>query len=416
LFKRFLNLFIMSYQREYVKALLKKYLERKTSPLEKAILMEIWQFYDTKEIAEMMEEIEPYLEPFVDEEVERKIQEWEPSVEEIIRRGKKADWQRRIKWVINALPAAAVYILIAMASWFFTRLMITPPKLKYECSGVTGGREIPTGAYSCGLTLSNNCYMLIDSTYRGMVAREGNTKIVKTQSGVLVYQKSDKADEEDTAKQRYNTISTSPGDQYQVILSDGTKIRLNAASSIRFPVAFPGNHRWVQIKGEAFFDVAPDKNRPFYVRVPHAEIRVLGTSFNVNAYSSTTVTTLISGSLALANGTDSVRLQPGQEAIVRNSLPDEFPARIVVQRADTTEVLSWKTTIRLYKNVTIKDFVQDMGRWYKLEIVNADCIPNRHVFVRLCYAAPLNEILKLFQKMGLQFRMEGSKIIFCPPA
>jgi hypothetical protein len=105
-----------SYPREYVKTLLKKYLERKISPAEKDLLMQIWNLYETKDLSEMMEEIEPTLEPFVDEELEREISEWNPPVEEIIRRGKKEERDKKIRQFIRSLPEAAIYcFLVFMA-------------------------------------------------------------------------------------------------------------------------------------------------------------------------------------------------------------------------------------------------------------------------------------------------------------
>jgi ferric-dicitrate binding protein FerR (iron transport regulator) len=258
--------------------------------------------------------------------------------------------------------------------------------------------------------------MKIDSTFRGIVAQQGNREIIKTEQGVLVYRELDGPVENDTTERMYNTVTTTQGAQYQVLLPDGTKVRLNAASSIRFPVAFSGNGRYVQVKGEAFFEVAPNNDLPFYVRASDAEICVWGTSFNVEAYSANVVTTLVSGSLMLKSGTDTVLLQPGQEAIVRVPNDNNNRRLITISRADTTEALSWKKTIRVYKNIAVKDFVQDMGRWYKLEMVNMDCVPAKSVSTRICYDAPVADVLKLFHQWGLQFKAQGNKIIFCAPA
>ncbi|HEY0177537.1 MAG TPA: FecR domain-containing protein, partial [Pedobacter sp.] len=264
------------------------------------------------------------------------------------------------------------------------------------------------------LTLSTNCYLMIDSTFRGAVTRQGNMEILKTEQGLLVYRELNGAIENDTTERMYNTVTTAQGAQYQVVLPDGTKVRLNAASSIRFPVAFSGNGRYVQVSGEAFFEVAPNRYLPFYVLASDAEMCFRGTSFNVEAYSANVVITLINGSLTLKSGRDSVLLRPAQEAVVRHSVQKDKSNRglITVSQADTAETLSWKKTIRVYKNIAVRDFVQDVGRWYSLEIVNADCVPAKSVSTKLCYDAPVADVLKLLHQWGLQFKTQGNKIIF----
>jgi ferric-dicitrate binding protein FerR (iron transport regulator) len=305
---------------------------------------------------------------------------------------------------------AGIIVLAALLAWFFRG----SSKLLYSCNGLSGDTEIPTGVYSCNLTLGNGCHIFIDSTYKGRVARQGNTEITRLPSGVLLYKKTHTDITNDTTQQMFNTIITSAGDQYQVILPDGSRVRLNAASSIRFPVEFSATERIITLQGEAFFDITPNKAAPFYVKAGNTEIRALGTSFNVNAYSENTVATLLSGNLEVRNNGDSVRLRPGQEAIAGFKQATDSKHLITVHSADIAKAVSWKKVIRVYKNVPLRAFVSDIGRWYDLEMLHTECIPDRGISATLCYETPLSEILKLLRKNGVRFMLEVKRIVFCP--
>lgn len=171
----------------------------------------------------------------------------------------------------------------------------------------------------------------------------------------------------------------------------------------------------VTITGEVFFDVAPDNTSPFFVRANKSEIKVLGTTFNVNTYSKSTVTTLLSGSLEIRSSTETARLIPGQKAIVWN---DAVIAKdsIIIAKDDTLQTVSWKKTTRVYSHVPMRDFVADIGRWYGLEIVNLDCVPaNAYISASLCYNAPIEKVLAMLKRSGIRFFRAGNKITFCEP-
>jgi hypothetical protein len=393
-----------------MKDLLKKYMEGAASAWEVKKLMLAWDIYADNELLKMIAEISPTINATVDEAWEA----WEPPVKEIIDRSKKAARQKIIRPIINALPSAAIYLTIIAGTVLLIWLFTHPSKLRYSCGGLPEGSESPTGVYTCKLILDNGCSILIDSSHNGIVTKQGNREIIKLESGALLYKKLLSPTSNDSTKPMYNTITTARGAQYRVILPDGTKLRLNAASSIRFPVEFSENARFVEVEGEAFFEVAPNKTVPFYAKAGNTVIKVMGTRFNVNAYSGNTIATLLSGSLEVKSGPDSVLLQPGQQAIVwsdRQTAGRRY-SLVKVSRADTAQVVSWKKVEHVYLNIAMKDFITDIGRCYNLEMINMGGVPDRLISVTLCYNTPVAEVLKLFREMGLRFKQEGNSIIF----
>jgi len=400
----------MIHRPEYLKMLLKKHMELRASPSEIETLLVALDLFDEEEITRMLDEVDPEIPA-----EECRHPDWEPPpYQKLIDRinGKSP---RKIRALfkpefVRAAVNAGVIVLAALLAWFFRG----NSKLLYSCNGLSGDAEIPTGVYSCNLTLGNGCYIFIDSTYKGSVVRQGNAEITRLPSGALLYKKTHADITNDTTQQMFNTITTSAGDQYQVILPDGSRVRLNAASSIRFPVEFSATERVVTLQGEAFFDVTPNKAAPFYVNAGNAEIRALGTSFNVNAYSENIIATLLSGRLEVRNNGDIVRLKPGQEAIAGFEQTTDSKPLITVHAADTTKAVSWKKVVRVYKNVPLKAFVSDIGRWYDLEMLHTECIPDRGISATLCYETPLSEILKLLRKNGVRFMLEEKRIVFCP--
>ena len=189
--------------------------------------------------------------------------------------------------------------------------------------------------------LANGTSIYLDDSSNGAIASQGTTKVIKLNSGQLTYNSSKTA----TGTVLYNTLSTPIGGQYQVTLVDGTTVWLNAGSSVRYPTVFAGAERKVEITGEAYFEVAKDKHKPFKVAVKLAsgeggEVEVLGTHFNVNAYDdeATIRTTLLEGSVKVTKAGSSVQLKPGQQL---QSNPSSAQNK-VINDADLEEAVAWK--------------------------------------------------------------------------
>ena len=207
----------------------------------------------------------------------------------------------------------------------------------------------------------------------------------------------------------YRLLTTPAGGQYRLILADGTKVWLNSQSSIRFPVAFAGNTRFVEVTGEAYFDVAHDARRPFVVKAGKMIVQALGTEFNVHAYGdeSTTKTTLIQGSVRVIEGADSLLLTPGQEGLT--------DGRITLNSsADTAQAAAWKDGYFDFDNLDIQSIMRQFARWYDIRIVFAGK-PGTALFAgRLQRSLKLSQMMTGLGMMGVHSRLEGRVLTILP--
>ena len=317
------------------------------------------------------------------------------------------------KWKI---PAAAAVILVLLATGAY--FIVSSKSSKQEIVNTTISQpenDIVPGGNKAVLTLADGSAILLDNASNGTISQQGNITVQKLNNGLLTYSVNGKqVTEKDEAF--YNTISTPRGGQYQVTLSDGTKVWLNAASSIRFPVVFTGAERKVVITGEAYFEVAKNKAMPFKVKATSSEIEVLGTHFNVNAYSdeASIKTTLLEGMIkvsapGVAGNLSPKFMHPGQQVDI--SKAGEFN---VTNHADIEEVMAWKNGHFQFKKADLKMVLRQISRWYDADIVYAGNV-NLHFTGQLTR----NEnVSKVFEKLALtgevHFKIEGKKIIVSP--
>lgn len=218
------------------------------------------------------------------------------------------------------------------------------------------------GSNKAVLTLADGKTIPLDSANIGALAQQGSTRIVNTIQG-LAYTTEGTAE-----KVVYNTVSTPRGGQYQLTLADGSKVWLNAASSIRFPTAFTGKERLVEITGEGYFRIAANAQMPFKVKVAGTadmEVNVLGTSFNIMAYpdEQTITTTLEEGAVQLIHGSSQSLLKPGFGGSL--SPGDK---QFVVEKADMEQALAWKEGKFRFRNTSIQTIMRQVARWYNVEI------------------------------------------------
>ncbi|HVW61610.1 MAG TPA: FecR domain-containing protein [Puia sp.] len=250
------------------------------------------------------------------------------------------------------------------------------------------------------LTLSDGTSILLDTADDGTLAFQGRTQVSKRQ-GQITYKA-----EEQTSLPQYNTISTSRGNQYQLVLSDGTKVWLNASSSIRFPASFSGGERRVEITGEAYFEVAQDAKAPFKAEVGGWEITVLGTSFDVNAYSDEAMvrTTLLQGAVRISRGNAGYVLKPGQQAGMGM---DE--ALSIKNDVAMEEVIAWKNGNFVFQRQDIKTIMRQISRWYDVEVIY-EHEPTKETFSGIVSRkSSLPEVLKIMEENGVTFRMDQDK-------
>lgn len=268
--------------------------------------------------------------------------------------------------------------------------------------------DILPGSDKAILTFDDGSEVILDNSKNGTLSKQGETSILKPENGQLVYESKQSA----ITQPRYNTITTPKGGQYQVVLSDGTKVWLNAASSLRFPLVFSGNERKVEMTGEIYFEVAKNAKKPFKVISDGQVIEVLGTHFNVMAYPNekATKTTLLEGSVKVSKNERSTILQPGQQAKVG------FNNGIfrTINDVSLEEELAWKNGYFQFNNASLELIMRQIERWYDVDIQYIGKIPDEHFTGKLQRNTNLSNVLKILSMSEVQFKIEGKKIIITP--
>ncbi|AEV99801.1 hypothetical protein A4D02_26050 [Niastella koreensis] len=323
------------------------------------------------------------------------------------------------KWV--AAAAAIVLALGLGGFWFMNRLTKQPVADNENPVQQPVGDVLP-GGNKAVLTLANGTAIVLDSAQNGILSQQGNVSIIKKRNGEVAYKPVGGKDLAVT----WNMLATPKGGQYQLVLPDGSKVWLNAASSIRYPVAFTGNERNVELTGEAYFEVAKNPAMPFKVIIPSSTkagrsmIEVLGTHFNVSAYNDeeATKTTLlegkvriVSGEWAAGNGRSTGKkqealLQPGQQAQLFTSGQLKK-----IDDADIELAMAWKNGFTAFKRADIKSIMRQVARWYNVEVVYEGTIPQRSFTGGISRDARLSELLHLLEVSKVNFRIEGNRLV-----
>ncbi|MGN7821424.1 FecR domain-containing protein [Chitinophaga sp. 22536] len=263
---------------------------------------------------------------------------------------------------------------------------------------------IPAGSSRATLQLADGTTIELDST--GAAGAIKPSHVLKIAAGLLQYDP-----QQQTANTVFNTLSTPRGGQYRLLLQDGTRVWLNAASSVRFPVAFNGNARTVEISGEAYFEVAPQVNKPFIVKAGNMQVNVLGTHFTVSAYpdENQVRTTLATGKVAVTAGNNTLQLSPGQQSVLPKG-SDAFTLRTV----DTEQEMAWKDG-RFIFNGNIRDIMPQLERWYDIQVEYEGNISNQAFIGDISRNENLSEVLKILELTGnIHFRSVNRKIIVSP--
>ncbi|OMP77365.1 FecR family protein [[Flexibacter] sp. ATCC 35208] len=297
----------------------------------------------------------------------------------------------RIFSILSA--AAAILLLIGTGLFYFLH-----PAKEVKTTGMSIPHILPGGTQPT-LTLSDGSVVTLDSLQNGTLAKQGNTTIT-SHHGQLTYEG---ADEKNNIV--YNTINIPKGGQYALVLSDGTKVWINAASTLRFPVRF-GNERIVELTGEAYFEVAQQPAHPFKVITGHKmNIDVLGTHFNVNAYVNEPkgIVSLMEGSVKVSDAQHTCILKPGQQAWADNDLR-------VADEMDEEQVLAWKNGQFQFANTSLEQVLRQLERWYNIE-VSYNQLPAKHFYGTIPRNVELAQVLNMLTVTGgVTFSMEGHKL------
>lgn len=319
--------------------------------------------------------------------------------------------QRRI-WP-RIWAAAAIIASLSAGSYFILNKPVNEQPIAATSKLHPQDKLVP-GTDKAVLTLANGNQIILDSAGNGALTQQGNIKIIKLDDGRLSYNSlKDKPQEV-----LYNTISTPRGGQYQVVLSDGSKVWLNAASSLRFPVSFTGDKRAVALSGEGYFEVAHDAGKPFTVSVNGTEVHVLGTHFNINAYSdeATVKTTLLEGSVKVSKGNTGKMISPGEQAVTGNN-DNVVNPEIGVQQVDVDAVTAWKNGRFVFKGDNIQSVMRQLARWYNAEVSYEKNVTNEE-FVGVINRSRYDKISDILEMMGktgtVSFAINGRHITVMP--
>ncbi len=318
---------------------------------------------------------------------------------------------KRTGWWKYMAAAAIIIIIIGAGGYlaFFNKqsqseqVQIEPQQQRFK-------NDIKPGQEGAILTLGDGSKVILDSAQNGTLAQQGNVILIK-RDGQLNYEGTG------SSEISYNTMTTPRGRQYSVMLADGSKVWLNAASSITYPTAFKGNERKVIISGEAYFEIAHNANMPFIVEKGDMNVKVLGTHFNVNAYDDelTIRTTLIEGSVqvgrsglptpGLPTGQAGSRfLTPGQQAQVDRS------NEISVVNADLEEVIAWKNGYFNFRNSTIESIMRQVERWYDVD-VEYEGKPARLFNGEVPRSVNASTLFRILESTGwVHFKIDGKKV------
>lgn len=269
--------------------------------------------------------------------------------------------------------------------------------------------DLMPGGNKAVLTLADGSTITLDSNRKGQIARQQNVTI-SVKAGEIVYNNNSGSD---TPSQKdlgaCNTITTPRAGQFSVVLPDGSKVWLNAASSLKYPVNFTGKERKVELSGEGYFEVAHNPARPFIVNTAGQTVKVLGTHFDIDAYKDdgNIKTTLFEGSVKITNGsgTQSLRLTPGEQALNTTGKLSLIPD------ADTGEAIAWKEGKFLFHNTDLMTIMKEISRWYDVEVEYQGKITPKHYIGRISRNVPVSQIFEILKTSGINFTINGRKII-----
>ncbi len=305
----------------------------------------------------------------------------------------------RIGWKRWA-AAAAIILLVGLGGLRFLAGGRT------AVPAVSVSNDVLPGGDKAILTLANGSTIVLDSVHAGRLIQQGGAS-VKVNSGRLAYTPM----KEKPTEVFYNTLATPRGGQYQLTLPDGSRVWLNAASSIKYPTVFTGEVREVEITGEAYFEIEKDVRMPFVVRAGLTRTTVLGTHFNINAYEDEkmVVTTLLEGAVKFGYGQEEKLLHPGEQAVL-----NEAARSFSVQQADTYAAVAWKNGQFDFDNKDLSAIMRQISRWYDVDVHYDSLYAGAKFGGGISRQLNLSRVLRLLDKSGVHTRLEDRKIIILP--
>lgn len=384
--------------------LIRKYIDGTASDKESAFVEKYYRYFDLKNA------------PSDSFSVREKQEMEEDMLKNIHREMEQASYKRIVpfyqKSYVRIAAVAIMVVMVAGIAFWYVR-QNEASKIANENIQV---HDIAPGGNKATLMLANGSKIILSRAQRGILFDQGNTKIIKTDSGQLVYKSGNKQKGKVHNKVVYNTLTTPPGGNYRIVLPDGSKVWLNASSSLKFPTAFYSKERKVEVRGEAYFEVKKDDAHPFIVQIytPDGEnmgtVKVLGTHFNINAYMDKpgVKTTLVEGTIKVIKGTSQKLLEPGDQALIQQK-----GNKIEISKANIKESIAWKKGFFQFEDADITSIMHQIARWYDVE-VSYNNKPHGYYSGIISRHTKLSEVLKILEAGGFHFKVSGRKIIVNP--
>ena len=346
---------------------------------------------------------------FSDQEIERDLLDISHKLHFVEnQKTNKSFYKLKKMWAL----AASIFIVFTLSiSLLLIRGKIESPK-EFASTTISPKKSdvIIPGVKKAILTLGDDTQIVLDDLEAGNIHTNNGVKISKTPNGQLLYDMSSTEKKVKTVN-AFNTISTPVGGEYQVKLSDGTLVWLNASSSIKFPTIFGDNDRRVEITGEVYFDVSHNPQKPFIVQTGDQTVKVLGTQFNINSYSKEKgiKTTLIEGSVLVKSNLKNLSkvLKPGQE-----SLLDQNHHKFSINTVDLESVVAWKNGYFIFENEELEDIMNQIARWYDVEIEYTNINKGTQFGGAISRYRKLEDVLNLLELTDkVKFKIQGRRIL-----
>jgi len=299
--------------------------------------------------------------------------------------------------LIKRIAIAAVAILTLSLGYYF----IQKKRLNLDNSTVKHEQILP-GGNKAVLTLADGTIIDLNKVQKGLLSHSNGTNIIKTDDGKIVYNTN--ADKNETVT--WNTLSIPAGGYYNITLSDGTVVWLNAKSSLKYPTEFTGKERLVELTGEGYFEVAHRNHQPFKVITEHQTVEVLGTHFNINAYQDeqSTTTTLLEGSVKInASGVQKL-LAPNQQAKLSNG-------KMTITPCNADNAIDWVNNDFIFYNESLSSIMKKISRWYNVEVSYPANLSNLEFTGSISRSKNITQVLKIMELTGMvNFKVEGRRI------
>lgn len=310
-------------------------------------------------------------------------------------------------FTFRRIAAAAIIVFLAGGSYLFFKDNSGSQEISGNKSTIPIQDIAAPVTANAVLTLADGSKIVLDSAGNGSLATQGSANIVKLADGRIAYT----ANANRVSEVQYNTLTVPRGSKVMSLaLADGSKVWMNAESSLRYPTTFVGKERKVEITGEAYFEVAKNAAMPFVVKKGDVAVQVLGTHFNVNAYEDEVQMkiTLLEGSVNVSNGNNSSLLKPGQQAQVQNGLMN------VVNQVDIEEVMAWKNGLFNFKGDNINTVMRQLARWYDLDVYYEKQVTEKF-YVKMNRNTNVSNVFKILETTGgVHFKIELKKIMVMP--